>query len=395
MEEPTGRAEDSPGRRRRRPRRRTGARRAGGLRTPEGEAGGSGPSLDGGRGRPSLPPRRPVPRDELDRRVRELLGLTEPTANTELLEAILQHAARLPWEDVSRLDLKILNGALRELRRSFRVFAPFRGVPKITIFGSARTAPDHPLYRLAEETAALFVREGHMIITGAGPGVMAAANRGAGFDAGFGLAIRLPFEPLPNPWVHADRLVNFKYFFTRKLFFIKESAGFLMLPGGFGTNDECFELLTLLQTGKAEPKPVVLLDLREGTYWHGWLDFVRRELADPGYVDAADLSLLTIAHTPEAALQEIASFYRVYHSSRNVGDRLMLRLKRPLTEAELAELNAAYADIITQDPLEPCGPPAEDQLEPELLGLHRVWFHFNRRSYARLRGLIDAINRLG
>ena len=336
---------------------------------------------------------RPFPFEEIEGRIRNLFAPAGEGPNDEILESIVRTGARLAWDDVSRLDLKIVNAALRELRRSFRVFAPFRGVPKVSVFGSARTPVEHPLYRSAELTAALFVQHGMMIITGAGGGVMEAANRGAGLEGGFGLAIRLPFEPETNPWVLPERLINFKYFFTRKLIFIKESAGFVLFPGGFGTNDEAFELLTLLQTGKAEPRPVVLLDLDAGTYWESWLDFCRRELAGHGYIDADDLNLLTLAHRPEEALAAIRRFYRLFHSSRYVGDRLMFRLRRPLTAAEIARLNEQFADII-KEALAPCPPPTEDQFEPSLQPLHRVWFRFDKRGNARLRRMIDAINEM-
>ena len=286
--------------------------------------------------------RPPFPRDEVESRLAARSSIwpdPSPTANSCC--PCCASGARLPWEDPSRLDLKILNAAVRELRRSFRVFAPYRAVRKVGVFGSARTPEDHPLYHLAMRTGALFAEHGMMVITGAGGGVMEAANRGAGPRVG----IR-PRHPACRSnrrriatW-HPERLVDFKYFFTRKLVFIKESSAYLLFPGGFGTNDEAFELLTLLQTGKAEPRPVVLLDLPDGTYWDTWLDFVRRELAGPGYVDAADLELLVSVHSPEEALAEVQRFYRVFHSSRWVGDRLLLRLRRPLSEEERQTVRA-------------------------------------------------------
>ncbi len=337
-------------------------------------------------------PEASYPRDIADARIQALLGLAPPGRDREIVSAILESSARFAWDDVSRLDLKIVNAALRELRRSFRVFAPYRDVPKVSIFGSARTSPEHPLYALARSTARTLVDHGMMVITGAGSGVMAAANEGAGPERGFGLAIRLPFEPEPNRWVHPDRLVNFKYFFTRKLIFIKESAGFVLCPGGFGTNDEAFELLTLLQTGKAEPRPVVLLDLEDGTYWDTWLDFVRRELVEPGYIDGDDLRLLTTAHRPEDALEVIRRFYRVYHSSRYVGEDLMLRLRRPLSPAELATLSERFQDIVAPPGLRPVELPPEDRQDPEYSALAGVSLRFGRRHFSRLRELIDAIN---
>ncbi len=348
-----------------------------------------------GTGRDVLPARRPFPRGAVEDRLAALLAMAGDVPSRDLVQEILLSAARLAWEDITRLDLKILNSALRELRHSFRVFAPYRSVRKVVVFGSARTHSESPLYKLAEETARALVRNGMMVITGAGGGVMEAANKGAGPNGGFGLAIRLVFEPEPNPFVRrSDRLIQFKYFFTRKLVFIKESDAFILFPGGFGTNDECFELLTLLQTGKGDPRPVVLLDLPGGTYWDRWIDFARRELADGGYVDPADLSLLTLSRTTEEAMQEIRNFYRIYHSSRFVGDRRMLRLERPLTSDELARLSREFSDIIAEGSLEPCLPPEEERTDPILSQLHTVWFRFDRRQFSRLRLLIDAINRL-
>lgn len=336
----------------------------------------------------------PYPRELADARIRALLDLAPAGRDREIAAAILESSTRLAWDDVTRLDLKIVNAALRELRRSFRVFAPYRGVPKVSIFGSARTAPDHPLYALTRSTATELVARGMMVITGAGAGVMAAANEGAGPERGFGLAIRLPFEPEPNAWVHPDRLVNFKYFFTRKLIFIKESAGFVLCPGGFGTNDEAFELLTLLQTGKTEPRPVVLLDLEDGTYWETWLDFVRRELVEPGYIDEDDLRLLRTAHRPQDAVAEIERFHRLYHSSRYVGSDLMLRLRRPLAPAERAMLSERFGDIVEPPGLQPADLPPEDREDPGLASLAGVTFRFGRRRFSRLRELIDGINAL-
>jgi uncharacterized protein (TIGR00730 family) len=338
--------------------------------------------------------RPPFPRDEVESRISGILDLAGPFAHRELVGALLASGARLPWEDPSRLDLKILNAAVRELRRSFRVFAPYRAVRKVAVFGSARTPEEHPLYELAAHTGALFAQHGMMVVTGAGGGVMEAANRGAGREWSFGLGIRLPFEPETNRFVHPQRLVDFKYFFTRKLVFIKESAAYLLFPGGFGTNDEAFELLTLLQTGKAEPRPVVLLDLPDGTYWDTWLDFVRRELAGQGYVDAADLELLVSVHSAEEALAEVVRFYRVFHSSRWVGDRLLLRLRRPLSEDERRGLAARFADIIPEGGLAVCGLPPEDRADPQLSILHGLCFQFGKRRFSRLRQLIDAINGL-
>jgi uncharacterized protein (TIGR00730 family) len=338
--------------------------------------------------------RGPFPREEVDSRLSGIIDLAGEVENRELLLAFLSTSARLPWENASRLDLKILNAAVRELRRSFRTFAPYRTVRKVAAFGSARTPEDHPLYDLAVRTGGLFAQHGMMVVTGAGGGVMEAANRGAGREWSFGLGIRLPFEPEMNKFVHPDRLVEFKYFFTRKLVFIKESSAYILFPGGFGTNDEAFELLTLLQTGKAEPRPVMLMDLPTGTYWETWLDFVRRELAGQGYVDAADLEMLVLVHSPEEALAEVQRFYRVFHSSRWVGDRLVLRLRRPLGEEERRDLAFKFKDIVPEEGLAACSLPPEDRIDPQFAGLHGTSFKFGKRKFSRLHQLIDAINRL-
>ncbi len=332
--------------------------------------------------------------EEIETRARELLALVGPSKNAEFHFEILMSALRLVRDEPARLDLKILNSAIKELRYSFRVFAAVKGTRKIAIFGSARTDPEDNLYKMCESFAALCVQRGFQVITGAGPGIMEAGNKGAGPAGGFGLAIRLPFEPDANPYVRRpDRLINFKYFFTRKLVFIKESDAVVLFPGGFGTNDEAFELLTLLQTGKADPRPVVLLDLPGGTYWDTWLDFVKRELVDRRMIDARDLDLLTITRSSEEALAEIQRFYSVYHSSRFVGDRLMLRLSRPLPPERMAELEVEFSDIIGAGTLESCPILEEDQSDPRLAVLHPIWFRFDRRSFSRLRGLIDQLNR--
>ncbi|MFN8549556.1 MAG: LOG family protein, partial [Candidatus Eisenbacteria bacterium] len=226
--------------------------------------------------------------EEAEARANHLLDLVGEIKNREFHYEVLMSAVRLAKDEPDRLDLKILNSAFKELRYSFRLFQRFHGRRKVACFGSARTSPGTELYELAERTARSLVAAKYMVITGAGPGVMEAANKGAGTEEGFGLAIRLPFEPEANRFVRADRLINFKYFFTRKLIFIKESDAFILFPGGFGTNDECFELLTLLQTGKADPCPVVLLDEPSGTYWESWMQFVRKELVGRGMIDDED-----------------------------------------------------------------------------------------------------------
>jgi uncharacterized protein (TIGR00730 family) len=301
----------------------------------------------------------------------------------------------LASDRADRLDLKIANAALKEMQDGFQVFAPYRHVRKITMFGSARTSPTDPLYEQARNLAALLAAHGWSTVTGAGPGIMAAGLEGAGPDHAFGINIRLPFEQEANQFIVSDpKLVSMKYFFTRKLLLIKESYGYAVLPGGFGTLDEVFELLTLLQTGKAEPAPVVLLEVPGGSYWQGWARFVEEEVVARNLVGRDDASLYRIANSVQEAAAEILGFYRNYHSLRWVGDVLVIRLEAPPTEAEVAQLSEEFADIV-DGPIEilPGPLPAERRGE-NFPDLARIGLRFDRVSYARLRQLIDALNRL-
>ena len=247
-------------------------------------------------------------------------------------------------------DLKIANAALAEMAEAFRVFRPYRHIRKLTMFGSARTKPEDPVYVLARNLAARLAAADWMVVTGAGPGIMAAGLEGAGREHAFGVNIRLPHEEDANAFIAQDpKLVEMRYFFTRKLMLIKESHAYAVLPGGFGTQDEAFEILTLLQTGKAEPAPVVLVETPGGTYWHAWLRFVEDEAIAAGWVSPEDRVLFKVTNTMEEAAEEILGFYRNYHSCRWVGDLLVLRVEVQPGKAELAELNRRFADIIVAE----------------------------------------------
>ena len=328
-----------------------------------------------------------VPRDQLE----ALLDAIGVTANRDQLMEILQTVVRLASDGTDRLDLKIANAALKEMCEGFEVFAPYRHVRKITMFGSARTLPTDPLYAQARDLAALLAAHGWSTVTGAGPGIMAAGLEGAGPDHAFGINIRLPFEQGANEFIAADpKLVSMKYFFTRKLLLIKESFAYAVLPGGFGTLDEAFELLTLIQTGKAEPAPVVMIETPGGSYWHGWLRFVEEQAISAGWVSPEDRALFRVTDTMEEAAEEILGFYRNYHSCRWVGDLLVLRLQIQPSKAELAELNRRFSDIVTRGAIRTAAPfPPERDDHPEL---PRLAFRFDRFHYARLRELINAIN---
>ncbi len=330
----------------------------------------------------------------LEARLEELLDAAGATDDRDQLFEILLSAVRLAGDEADRLDLKITNSALKEMRRAFRVFAPWRAVPKVTIFGSARTLPHDPLYSQTRELAAALAAAGWMIVTGAGPGIMAAGAEGAGREHAIGVNIRLPFEG-PNAFMGDDRkLVSMKYFFTRKLMLMKESAGFVVLPGGFGTLDEIFELLTLLQTGKAAPAPIVLLDVPGGGYWKAWQRFIATDVVGRGLAGPDDLMLCRITDDVDTAVGEVFGFYRNYHSIRWVGSTLVVRLRAAPTIDEVGALNREFADVCTRGAIVGTGPLGPEAADGDQLGLPRLALEFDRTNYGRLRVLIDALNRL-
>ena len=331
---------------------------------------------------------------ELDQALLDLLAEAGAIRDQDQLFEILVSVVKLAGDQADRLNLKITNAALKEMREAFKVFAPYRDVPKVTIFGSARTLPDDPLYLQTRDLAGALAAAGWIIVTGAGPGIMAAGAEGAGPEHSIGVNIRLPFET-PNPAFGSDnRLVTMKYFFTRKLMLMKESAGFAVLPGGFGTLDEVFELLTLLQTGKAAPAPIVLLETPGGTYWSSWERFVRDEVVARGLVSPEDLLLVRVTDDVATATSEIFGFFRNYHSIRYVGSRLVIRLRAAPTRTELADLNERFADICTRGRIESTPPQPAEVSSGDHLELPRIALHFDRASHGRLRALIDALNAL-
>jgi uncharacterized protein (TIGR00730 family) len=314
--------------------------------------------------------------------------------NADLVEDIIETALRLADDKADRLDVKVINSALKELRYASKIFAPFRGQRKVTVFGSARTKPETAEYQQAVAFGKAIVEHGFMVITGGGEGIMGAAQRGAGRDKSFGLNIRLPFEQEPNIEIAGDRkLINFKYFFTRKLCFIKESDAIVLFPGGFGTHDEGFEALTLMQTGKSQPKPLVFVDRPHGNYWKTWWRFVEDQLLDEALISKEDLSLFKVCDDVEEACKEITQFYSNYHSCRYVKDAMVMRVKYPVTDNLLRTLNARFSDIcLNGGQYQAAGPLPEEENEPELKDLHRIVFPFNRTNFGRLRSLIDVVN---
>lgn len=325
--------------------------------------------------------------------ISELLDLSGAQANRDLLRDILVTSLDLAHIDASRLDLKIAASALAEMGRAFDLFSRYRGIPKLTMFGSARTLVSDPLYAQAVDLAARMARENWLVVTGAGPGIMAAGADGAGPEKSLGVEIRLPFETISHPQLAAEgRVVEMKYFFTRKLMLMKESSAFAVLPGGFGTLDESFELFTLLQTGKAEPAPIVLLDLPGDPYWEGLERFLQ-EVTRRGLVDREDGALYRITDDVGVAVEEILGFYRNYHSRRFVGSTMVIRCRYAPTDKELAALNYEFADICTAKGIWRTGPLPPERAGRDHLELKRIALEFDRRSHGRLRMLIDAINR--
>jgi uncharacterized protein (TIGR00730 family) len=312
---------------------------------------------------------------------------------SELIDRIKESTDKLAGDHPSRGDLKILSRTLKELRYAFKVFAPYRRNRKVTVFGSARTASDHPAYRQAVAFGHAMAQQGWFVITGASSGIMEAGHVGSGREHAMGLNILLPFEQSANPVIAGDpKLVHMKYFFTRKLMFVKETDAICLLPGGFGTLDEGLEVLTLLQTGKHDMMPIVLLDEPGGEYWATFQDFVIKQLLGRGMIGHEDLSLYKLTDNVDQALAEILQFYRVYHSLRHVRSNLVMRLNCRPSENLLETINTQFADILIEGRYEIGGALPEEHDDPELANLPRLIFQFDRRSYGRLRQLIDCIN---
>ena len=325
----------------------------------------------------------------------ELISKLQKVPDGDLVGEIIANALKLLRDQTNRGDIKLIDKSFKELRYALKIFAPYRDVRKVSIFGSARTPQDHPDYTQAAEFAKLMVAESWMVTTGAGGGIMAAGHGGAGSDPSFGLAIRLPFEQATNPFIENDeKLVNFKYFFTRKLMFVRTSHAVALFPGGFGTMDEGFEVLTLIQTGKSAPMPIVFVDSPGGRFWQAWQDYVNDHLLKQGLISPADLHLYKITDNIEVAAKEIRHFYSNFHSVRYSRDEIIFRLHRKPTEEQIAEISEKFSDIKPRGTFRVSGPLNVEKNEPALADLHRLVFVFNRRDHGRLRQLIDFLNDL-
>ena len=332
---------------------------------------------------------------ELRRRVLELIAFKGGGNNEEAVADIIENALKILVDVQDTGDVRVIQTAVRELRYAYRLFAPYSQTRKVTIFGSARTAPNKQEYQQAVEFGQKIVKAGFMVITGAGPGIMQAGHEGAGPENSFGVNIRLPWEQSANPVIREDKkLVTFKYFFTRKLIFIRHSDAIVLFPGGFGTMDEGYEAITLMQTGKSPLMPLVLVDKPGGTYWKTWDKQVREHLLRDQLISPDDLNLYRITDSADEAVKIITRFYRNFHSTRFVKDLFIVRLHHAPTETALEAMNEDFADIIIGPPIQRIEPTPEEREDNDQLGLQRIAFGFNRRDYGRLRQLIDALNNL-
>ena len=333
---------------------------------------------------------------ELGAEIDEWLRAQNRSNNEDQFAGILRTVVKLAEGNAERGDLKILNRALQELRHAFRVFSPYRRVRKVSFYGSARVQESDPYYQLARSVGRGLAQAGLMVITGAGQGIMQAGHEGAGREKSFGVNIRLPSVQTPNPFIrHDPKLMNFHFFFTRKLIFVKEADAVVIFPGGFGTHDELLESITLAQTGKSQLVPIILMDLPDGAYWSRWVQFLREDVMSRGYITEREMSFFKILTSAEAAVKEITDFYRNYHSYRFVKDDLVIRLNHPATPELIDRLNREFADIVTDGKVRPTEPLPEETDDPQMLSLHRIVMRFNREDYARLRQMIDVINDVG
>jgi uncharacterized protein (TIGR00730 family) len=332
---------------------------------------------------------------ELKRRIQELIDYKGGGFNQDRVADIIESALKILTDIEDSGDVRVIQTALRELRYAFKLFAPYAGARKVTIFGSARTQPTKMEYQQAQEFGRKITEAGFMVITGAGGGIMQAGHEGAGPEKSFGANIRLPWEQSANPVIREDKkLITFKYFFTRKLIFIRHSDAIALFPGGFGTMDEGYEALTLMQTGKSQLMPLVLIDRPGGTYWKTWDKHVREHLLRDQLISPDDLNLYRITDDTDQAVKLITRFYRNFHSSRFVKDLFVIRLRHTPTDSAIEAMNEDFADIVVGPPLKRVEPTPEEVEDGDHVDLPRIGFGFNRRDYGRLRQLIDVLNGL-
>ncbi len=330
----------------------------------------------------------------VDEAIDQLMDLVGGIDHPEIIREMILAALKAGQEKAPVADLKLMNSTLKEMRFTAKVFDSYRGVKKVTVFGSARTQPHEPVYRMAQHLGEKLTEACYMVITGGGPGIMQAVNEGAGPEHSFGINIRLPFEQKSNHILQGSpRSMVYKYFFNRKVAFLKEADAVTLFPGGFGTLDEAMETLTLVQTGKQVPFPIVLVDEPGGTYWSRWIDFFEKELLAQGYISATDFNIFERVDSVEHVMAIIDRFYNRYHSMRHVGERLVIRLTSSIREQDVADLKARFSDILAPpNNFFLSGPTKEEADEPAIAHLPRLILDFNQKDFGRLRSLINAIN---
>lgn len=337
-----------------------------------------------------------VARDEMDdvhQAATALMNAVEKLEGGDVVNEMLATSLKLLRDRNTRADLKLINTSMKELRYALKVFEPYKETRKISIFGSARTPETHQDYLSAVDFGKRIVERGWMVITGAGGGIMAAGHGGAGAKPSFGLAIRLPFEQATNVHIAEDpKLINFKYFFTRKLMFVRSSHAIAVFPGGFGTMDEGFEVLTLIQTGKAPPMPVVFVDHDGSTFWRDWETYVQKQLLGSRLISEEDLHLYKITQSVDEAMDEVTNFYRVFHSTRYVRDTLVVRLNARPSPTQIDEMNRRFGSILVKGKIELTEPLPQERDEPSLQNLPRIKMNFNRREHGIFRTMINYLN---
>jgi uncharacterized protein (TIGR00730 family) len=332
--------------------------------------------------------------EQADEAIDTLMELVDDIHHQDLVREMILAALKAGQEDEIRGDLKLMNTTLKEMRFTTKIFGPYRNTRKVTVFGSARTSPDEPLYQMASLLGKKLAEKGFMVITGGGGGIMQAVNEGAGSEHSFGVNIRLPFEQHPNPTLEGSpRLITYKYFFNRKVAFLKEASAVALFPGGFGTLDEAMETLTLIQTGKHDMIPLVLIDEPDGTYWVSWIQFIRDALLSQGYISSADFHFITCVQSVDSAVECITRFYRRFHSQRYVDKKLVIRLSSPLDQSAVQEMDEIFHEILAPEGgIYLSGPLPAEEDEPEFADLPRLVIDFNRKDFGKLRSLIDFIN---
>ncbi|HUX80639.1 MAG TPA: TIGR00730 family Rossman fold protein [Alphaproteobacteria bacterium] len=330
----------------------------------------------------------------IDDSIEQLMELAGPLCCPEIIREMILAALKAGREKAEEADLKLMNSTLKEMRFTSKVFGPYRGIRKVTVFGSARTEPEESVYKMACLLGQKLVKAGYMVITGGGGGIMQAVNEGAGPEYSFAVNIRLPYEQKPNPVVEGNpRLIMYKYFFNRKVAFLKEASAIVLFPGGFGTLDEAMETLTLLQTGKHDPLPLIFVDEPGGTYWLKWLQFFGEELMSQGYINASDFYLFKRVDSVDAVVESINHFYRRYHSIRYVEKQMVIRLSSGIDPQSVEELKYRFQDILTPGgSIYLSGPLPAEADEPEITNLPRLIVDFNRKDFGMLQYFIETIN---